>query len=64
VRAGSRFIGLMVRLRAAPCEPVLSRLGGLDPALEDAAMDLGATYPVTLRRVVLPLMARRCSRPG
>ena len=36
---------------------VLSRLGGLDPALEDAAMDLGATYPATLRRVVLPLMA-------
>ncbi|MGQ0607523.1 MAG: ABC transporter permease [Chloroflexota bacterium] len=36
---------------------VLSRLGGLDPALEDAAMDLGATYPTTLRRVVLPLMA-------
>jgi spermidine/putrescine transport system permease protein len=35
---------------------VLSRLGGLDPQLEDAAMDLGATYPVTLRRVVLPLM--------
>lgn len=36
---------------------VLARLGGLDPALEDAAMDLGATYPATLRRVVLPLMA-------
>lgn len=35
---------------------VLSRLSGLDPALEDAAMDLGATYPMTLRRVVLPLM--------
>lgn len=35
---------------------LLARLGGLDPALEDAAMDLGATYPATLRRVVLPLM--------
>jgi spermidine/putrescine transport system permease protein len=35
---------------------VVARLSGLDPALEDAAMDLGATYPVTLRRVVLPLM--------
>ena len=35
---------------------VLARLSGLDPALEDAAMDLGATYPVALRRVVLPLM--------
>ena len=29
---------------------------GLDPALEDAAMDLGATYPTTLRRVILPLL--------
>lgn len=35
---------------------MLARMGGLDPALEDAAMDLGATYPATLRRVVLPLM--------
>lgn len=35
---------------------VLARLGGLDPALEDAAMDLGASYPTTLRRVVLPLI--------
>jgi spermidine/putrescine transport system permease protein len=35
---------------------VLARLAGLDPALEDAAMDLGATYPTTLGRVVLPLM--------
>ncbi|HEX7067241.1 MAG TPA: ABC transporter permease [Candidatus Limnocylindria bacterium] len=36
---------------------VLARLSGLDPALEDAAMDLGATYPAALRRVVVPLMA-------
>ena len=35
---------------------LLARLGGLDPAIEDAAMDLGATYPSTLRRVVLPLI--------
>jgi spermidine/putrescine transport system permease protein len=35
---------------------VLARLAGLDPALEDAAMDLGATYSATLRRVVVPLM--------
>jgi len=35
---------------------LLARLVGLDPALEDAAMDLGATYPITLRRVVLPLL--------
>jgi spermidine/putrescine transport system permease protein len=35
---------------------LLARLSGLDPALEDAAMDLGATYRATLRRVVLPLM--------
>jgi spermidine/putrescine transport system permease protein len=36
---------------------LLARLGGLDPALEDAAMDLGATYPSALRRVVFPLVA-------
>jgi spermidine/putrescine transport system permease protein len=35
---------------------LLARLIGLDPALEDAAMDLGATYAATLRRVVLPLL--------
>jgi spermidine/putrescine transport system permease protein len=35
---------------------LLARLGGLDPALEDAAMDLGASYPATLRRVVVPLI--------
>jgi spermidine/putrescine transport system permease protein len=35
---------------------LISRLIGLDPALEDAAMDLGASYPTTLRRVVLPLL--------
>lgn len=35
---------------------VLSRLAGMDPALEDAAMDLGASYPTALRKVVLPLM--------
>jgi spermidine/putrescine transport system permease protein len=35
---------------------LLARMSGIDPALEDAAMDLGATYGVTLRRVVLPLI--------
>jgi spermidine/putrescine transport system permease protein len=35
---------------------LVSSLIGLDPALEDAAMDLGASYPTTLRRVVLPLL--------
>jgi spermidine/putrescine transport system permease protein len=35
---------------------LLARMTGLDPALEDAAMDLGATYPATLRRVILPLL--------
>jgi spermidine/putrescine transport system permease protein len=35
---------------------LLARVSGLDPALEDAAMDLGATYPVALRRVVIPLV--------
>jgi spermidine/putrescine transport system permease protein len=36
---------------------VLARLIGFDPQLEDAAMDLGATYPGALRRVVLPIIA-------
>jgi spermidine/putrescine transport system permease protein len=36
---------------------VAARLNGVDPRLEDAAMDLGATYPVTLLRVVLPVIA-------
>ncbi|HJT64132.1 MAG TPA: ABC transporter permease [Candidatus Limnocylindria bacterium] len=35
---------------------LLARMGGLDQNLEDAAMDLGATYRTTLRRVVVPLM--------
>ena len=35
---------------------LLARLSGLDPALEDAAMDLGASYPTTVRRVILPLI--------
>jgi spermidine/putrescine transport system permease protein len=35
---------------------LLARMGAIDPALEDAAMDLGASYPVTLRRIVLPLL--------
>jgi spermidine/putrescine transport system permease protein len=35
---------------------VLSRLVGFDRALEDAAMDLGATYPQTLRLVLLPII--------
>jgi spermidine/putrescine transport system permease protein len=28
---------------------------GAEPQLEEAAMDLGATYPSTLRRVVIPM---------
>ena len=36
---------------------VLARLVGSEPQLEDAAMDLGATYPGTLRLVVLPMAA-------
>ena len=35
---------------------ILARVSGLDPQLEDAAMDLGATYPATLRRVILPII--------
>jgi spermidine/putrescine transport system permease protein len=33
-----------------------SRLAGFDSSIEEAAMDLGADYPTTLRRVVLPLI--------
>jgi len=36
---------------------VLSRLIGFERNLEDAAMDLGASYPATLRLVVLPIIA-------
>jgi spermidine/putrescine transport system permease protein len=36
---------------------VLSRLIGFGNALEEAAMDLGATYPQTLRLVILPIIA-------
>lgn len=35
---------------------VASRLAGFDPGLEEAAMDLGADYPTTLRRVILPII--------
>lgn len=36
---------------------VMARLAGFDRQLEEAAMDLGADYLTTLRRVVLPLAA-------
>ena len=36
---------------------VVARLAGFDPYLEEAAMDLGANYPTTLRRIVLPIIA-------
>lgn len=36
---------------------VLSRLLGFERHLEEAAMDLGASYPQTLRLVVLPIIA-------
>jgi spermidine/putrescine transport system permease protein len=36
---------------------VLARLIGFDEQLEEAAMDLGASYPTTLRLVVLPIAA-------
>lgn len=35
---------------------VASRLVGFDPNLEEAAMDLGANYPTTLLRIVLPMI--------
>lgn len=36
---------------------IMARLAGFDPTIEEAAMDLGADYLTTLRRVVLPLVA-------
>jgi len=36
---------------------LMARLVGFDPKLEEAAQDLGATYPYTLGRVILPLIA-------
>src|SRR5688572_29234768 len=33
---------------------VSARLAGFDANVEEAAMDLGADYPTTLRRVVIP----------
>lgn len=35
---------------------IASRLAGFDSSVEEAAMDLGADYPLTLRRIVLPLI--------
>ena len=34
-----------------------ARLAGFDASIEEAAMDLGATYPTTLRRIVIPMIA-------
>jgi spermidine/putrescine transport system permease protein len=36
---------------------ILARLIAAEPQLEEAAMDLGATYPGTLRLVVIPMAA-------
>ena len=36
---------------------VLARLIGFDKQLEEAAMDLGASYPTTIRLVILPIAA-------
>ena len=33
-----------------------ARLAGFDASVEEAAMDLGADYPTTLRRIVLPMI--------
>ena len=43
---------------------LLARLSGLDPALEDAAMDLGATYPPPCATSSCPSWARPCSPRG
>ena len=34
-----------------------ARLAGFDSSIEEAAMDLGADYPTTLRRIVIPMIA-------
>lgn len=34
-----------------------SRLAGFNVSVEEAAMDLGADYPTTLRRIVIPIIA-------
>ena len=36
---------------------VLARLIGFDQHLEEAAMDLGASYPITIRLIILPIAA-------
>jgi spermidine/putrescine transport system permease protein len=36
---------------------VSTRLSGFDASMEEAAMDLGADYPTTLRRIVVPMLA-------
>jgi spermidine/putrescine transport system permease protein len=36
---------------------IVSRLTGLSPFLDEASADLGADYPTTLRRVILPIIA-------
>ncbi|HKY84608.1 MAG TPA: ABC transporter permease [Anaerolineales bacterium] len=36
---------------------VSTRLSGFDVSMEEAAMDLGADYPTTLRRIVVPILA-------
>ena len=33
-----------------------ARLAGFDSSIEEAAMDLGADYPTTLRRIVIPMI--------
>lgn len=35
---------------------IIARLAGFEANLEEAAMDLGANYPTTLRRIILPMM--------
>jgi spermidine/putrescine transport system permease protein len=50
VMVGHAMIGLPYAMLI-----VLARLIVADPHLEDAAMDLGASYPATLRLIVLPM---------
>ncbi len=52
IAIGHTVVAAAVR-HCSSCWPGWS---GMDPNLEDAAMDLGAIYRTTLRRVVIPLM--------
>jgi spermidine/putrescine transport system permease protein len=54
-----RTVGIAHTVIALPYALLIfvARLGGVSPSLEEAAADLGASYPTTLRRIILPIIA-------